>query len=99
MSANQAALDLTDQTSAPGQPAGADSEAPFARTALGAILRGAGFAVNPDPRPTSRCQIQSSILNPGLRLHQGAAGRSRAPSEETYGRDCRKSYAAFAAKT
>lgn len=30
MSANQAALDLTDQTSASGQPAGADSETPFA---------------------------------------------------------------------
>lgn len=96
MSANQAALDLTDQTSASGQPAGADSEAPFAWTALAAILRGAGFAVNPDSRLMCRCQIQSSVPNPGLRLHQGAAGSSRAPSEETYGRDRRESYTAFA---
>lgn len=48
MSANQAALDLTDQTSASGQLDGANSETPFASTALGAILQGASFAVNPD---------------------------------------------------
>lgn len=45
MSTNQAAL--TDQTSAPGQLAGANSETPFASTALGAFLCGASFAVSP----------------------------------------------------
>ena len=39
------------------------------------------------------------VLNPGLRLHQGAAGRLMAPSEETYGRDCSKNYTAFAIRT
>jgi len=39
------------------------------------------------------------ILNPGFRLHQGAAERSMDPSEETFERHGSKNYTTFAIST
>lgn len=79
MSTNQAALGLIDQTSAPGQLAGANSETH--------LLEQLWVQFSVVPALQSALEVQSDVflpdpelvLNLGLTLHQDAAGRSRTP--------------------